>query len=60
MDDLHDARLLYDMAYELWQTGWSELDYDPAEDAFRFPDGTFAFSRERVNAAELERRGYSP
>lgn len=60
MDDTHDARVLYEVEIELFELGWSSLVYDEGEDAFRFPDGTFAFSRERVNAEELERRGYSP
>lgn len=60
MDDLQDTQVLYDMAFELWQLGWSELVYDPVEDLFRFPVDTFAISRDRVNDAELERRSYSP
>lgn len=43
----------------LEEAGWIEegLIYDRKRKVFVFSDGTFAFSREHANWAELRRRG---
>jgi len=52
------SKALYDFEMALREEGISDLLYDEGEDLFRFPDGKFAFSRERADVRLLEERGY--
>jgi hypothetical protein len=53
------ARVLYDLAAGLDEMGQylGEFVYDAEHDLFRFADGEFAFSRERLNEKRLRGLG---
>jgi len=52
------AHALYEFEKALHEEGLSDFVYDEEQDLFRFPDGKFAFSRERADVRLLEERGY--
>lgn len=61
MSEEHEgARVLYELEMGLWEMGLSELRYDEEHDCFLFPDGRFAFSRDRADWPLLQEQGYAP
>ena len=52
------ANALYEFEMVLREEGISDFVYDEEKDLFRFPDGSFAFSRQYADVELLQERGY--